>query len=174
MTIRSSTYLKAKFETNDVPVQADYGDWIDSFVPVGTSGSYTSDINYTVNNLTTVSALTIGGVTSAQSVYHNGSQIFDYLAVSANTTVQSTGGSLSATINYVNYANGQNDSLLLPARTQGRIQYIVNAASTTIKIFPAAGNNFVGTAANASLNIPVDRTATVIHCAASAYALLIG
>ena len=98
----------------------------------------------------------------------------DYLAVSANTTVQSTGGALSASINYVNFADGQNDSLLLPARSQGRIQYVINAASTTIKIFPNAGCNFIGTAANASLNLPVDKTATIIHCAASAFAMLIG
>lgn len=174
MTIRSSTYLKAKFETGDIPVQADYGDFIDSFVPVGTSGSYTSDISYTVNNLTTVSALTVGGVTSVQSVYHNGSQIFDYLAVSANTTVQATGGALTATVNYVNYANGQNDSVLLPARTQGRVQWVINAASTTIKIFPQAGNSFVGTAANASLNLPTDKAAMIIHCAASTFSMLIG
>ena len=174
MTIRSATYLKAKFETGDIPTQTDYGDLIDSFVPVGTSGSYTSDISYTVNNLTTVSALTVGGVTSVKSVYHDGSQYYDYLAVSANTTVQSTGGSLSATINYVNFADGQNTSVLLPSYTRGRVQFVINAAATVIKVFPNAGCNFVGTAANASLNLPIDKAATIIHVATSVFSMLIG
>ena len=45
MNVRTPTNLKARFESNDIPQQADYGDIFDSFLPISSSGKQTLDIS---------------------------------------------------------------------------------------------------------------------------------
>lgn len=49
MTVRTPTYLKARFENNDVPQQADYGDIFDSFLPISATGKQTLDISLNIS-----------------------------------------------------------------------------------------------------------------------------
>ena len=62
MTARTPTYLKAVFETNDIPAGSDYSDIFDSFLPITATGKQTLDISleitgdFTANNIYAASA----------------------------------------------------------------------------------------------------------------------
>lgn len=60
MTVRTPTYLKARFENNDVPQQADYGDIFDSFLPISATGKQTLDISLNISGDFTASGVING------------------------------------------------------------------------------------------------------------------
>lgn len=274
MTVRSPTYLKALFENGDIPVQTDYEDVFDSYLPINASGAYTVGINLTVNgtfnvsgqstftsvqanvvsaavayvgnlvvsgtvaslnidratvsamSATIVSADTFNGQTvqtsaltgtkavfsgivsaltvnadnlqtsalrtgsinatgivsaatlnavnvSANSIHVQTKLKMDFSLVSANSTTQAGGTVLNSSISWVNYGTGNHLALTLPAGDVGRVQYIVNAASTILKIFPPSGGAFVGTANNASLNLPTDKGATILHGSTTSFIMIV-
>lgn len=185
MTVRTPTYLKGRFENDDVPLQTDFEDVFDSFLAVGVTAEQTlyairpTDISsplVSATNLTAVSAtVTRLGVTtvSAESVYTS-AMYYSTVDVSANTTVQATGTVLNGLAHFVTYANGQNNAVTLPASTKGRVQQVINASTTTIKIFPAVSARFLVTAVNASLNLLADRIATIYHKGDDRYGIQIG
>lgn len=198
MTARTPTYLKSRFEQNDIPQGTDYEDLIDSFINIATSASQaiTGPINFTnqldsaaiyasfvsaasINTsfieVTTASAAFVrANAVSADSLNVSGNVIFGSFDVSAVATTQASAALVNGTTNFVIFANGNDQSVRLPPSTRGRQQYIVNAASTTIRIFPAVSGRFLVTAVNAPLNLPADRIAFVIHQGNDRYGVVIG
>lgn len=198
MTARSPTFLKSRFEQGDIPQGVDYEDLIDSYLNVEVSGAqslagpltitgefFASEVS--ANSIRTsamraviASATTFTGDTakvttvSAANVFLTGSVFFDTVDVSAVATTQASAVTLSGDQNFVIFADGSNDSVILPASVRGRKQVVINAASTTIKIFPAVSGRFVTTALNLSLNIPAKNTALVFHQGDERYGILIG
>jgi hypothetical protein len=61
MTVRTPTYLKDKFENNDIPQQSDYGDIFDSFLPITATGKQTLDISLEIGGDFTASGNIYGG-----------------------------------------------------------------------------------------------------------------
>ena len=68
MTIRSVTYLKGRFENNDVPTATDYEDVFDSFLNLATSADqsldgriYAPELNATLVSATTGNFPTLTG-----------------------------------------------------------------------------------------------------------------
>lgn len=198
MTARTPAYLKGRFEQNDIPQGVDYEDVFDSYLNVVVSSEQSIDSNLrttkkfisaTVSadrvttsaaSFNTVSALTLAAnnanisVVSAGDVNVSGRFILGTLDVSALATTQAGALTLTATNSFVIFADGANNAVKLPTSERGRQQTIINAASTTIKIFPATSGRFLVTAVNASLNIPADKTALVYHKGDDRYGIVIG
>jgi hypothetical protein len=164
MTQRSVTYLKGRFETNDIPTQSDYQDVFDSFLSLESSAE--QSINGRLN-CPAVSATTV----SAENVHINGFLRNSYMERSPSGTTQASACVVSADMAYVTCTVAGERSLVLPEHHQGRRQYIVSdtASVTAISLFPAAGMNFLGTAANGPLLLSVGQSIQILHVAASAY-----
>lgn len=198
MTARTPTYLKGRFEQGDIPQGTDYEDLIDSFINIATSATQTivggvnfsnqiesaaiyasfvsaASINSSFIEATTVSAAFVrANEVSANSINVSGNVVFGTFDISAAATTQASAVLVNGTTNFVIFANGNDQSVRLPTSTRGRQQYIINAASTTIKIFPSVSGRFLVTAVNASLNLPADKTAFVIHKGDDRYGIVIG
>lgn len=198
MTARTTTYLKARYEQGDIPQGSDYEDVFDSFLGVAVTAAQTviGPVNFTdavsINalSLTTISAVSInsptinGSVVSAATLIANsvsandinvsGNVIYGTLDVSAVGTTQAAGLTLTGTRSFVIFADGNNTAVKLPSSVRGREQQIINAASTTLKIFPATSGRFLVTAVNASLNLPADKTALIYHKGDDRYGIVIG
>lgn len=192
MTARTPAYLKSVFEQGDIPQGTDYEDVFDSYLNVETSAQqtvagrvsftnqvYSSEINSALVSATSViasfaSAQTINTGFLTAGVATVSAKYLSTQDVSANTTVQATATILGAAVSFAIYANGQHNSFRLPASEIGRVQTLVNASTTTIKIFPAVSARFLVTAVNASLNILADRVATIYHKGDDRYGIQIG
>lgn len=160
MTQRSITYLKARFENNDIPAQSDYGDVFDSFVSLESSASQTMAGTLIVPVLETPKV-------SAAKV------IRGYSNFSAEGTTQASATRVTTDFGYI-LANDDDRAVVLATCEPGRTQVIVNTNTTTISVFPASGGNFVGTAENAGLLLAKLTTMVVSHVTTSAYAIIRG
>jgi hypothetical protein len=170
MTQRSLTYLKAKFETGDIPTQSDYQDVFDSFVALETSGAQSMSGPLTVPQLdaSRVSAAAVSGdAFYAQTKIIHGKNT----AVSAAGTTQASATRITTDVAYV-LANDNERSVVMATCEPGRVQYLTNTNTTTISVFPASGGNFIGTAENAALLLVKLGTMVVIHHTASAYGVV--
>lgn len=204
MTARTPAYLKARFEQGDIPQGTDYEDVFDSYLNVATSavqtltgGLYAPEFSTPLVSASVVragsinitgsasyvhveaqrlvaSAASITAAISAASGYFNNFYLAAAADVSAVATTQAGALTISAPANFVIFADGNNNAVKLPASDRGKIQYVINASTTTIKIFPATSGRFLVTAVNASLNIPADKVATVIHKGDDRYGIQIG
>lgn len=126
-------------------------------------------------NVTTASAAVLRANTvSADSINVSGNVIFGSFDISAVSTTQASAVVLNGTTNFIIYADGDNTAVRLPASVRGREQRIINAASTTIKLYPSVSGRFLVTAVNASLNLPADKTALVFHKGDDRYGVIIG
>lgn len=203
MTAQTPAYLKARFENGDVPVAADYEDVFDSYINIATSGVQTlvgglvstnfiqaSELNgalvsassviasfvsaQTINasfiSVGTVSAATV----SAGTVYVASAMHYGSVNVSAVATTQAGALLVDAPMAFVTFADGNNNSVILPSSVRGRIQHIINASTTVLKIFPAVSGRFLVTAVNASLSISADRCATIFHQGNDRYGIQVG
>jgi len=186
MTLRSVTYLKAVFETGDIPTGTDYSDIFDSFVSLHTSAEQTmqggltvTSVNATngrIDNLivtTRVSSHDAGfsGAVSAVSVWVSTKIInSNKVNVSASGTTQGSATHLNNDVNYV-FCTNTDRAVVLPGPQPGRVQFIVNTATTALLIYPSSGAFFVGTADNASLSLAVNSTMIVPHVGVSAYGM---
>ncbi len=146
MTARTPTYLKGRFEQGDIPQGTDYEDLMDSYVNVVTSAEQSIDSNLrTTKQLIadSVSANSINiaaaaiSIVSADTINVSGKVIFGSFDVSALSTTQASAIVLNGTTNFIIFADGNNTALRLPTSERGREQKIINAASTTLKIFPS-------------------------------------
>ena len=169
MTQRSVTYLKGRWETGDIPTQTDYGDLMDSFVNLEASASQTLAGSIVVPGIDAarVSATTV----SANDVHVTG-KLFHSKSTAVSAALGTQAGATRLT-NDVNLVFG-NDVLgfgvVMASAEPGRIQYIINTATTALTVFPASGCNFIGTAVNTgSLVLAVNSMMIVAHCGASAY-----
>ena len=151
MTARTPTYLKGRFENGDVPQATDYEDVFDSYINAVVSAEQSMD-----SNLRTTKQIICDSV-SANSIY------IAAVNISALSTTQASAIEVSGSTNFIIFADGNNNAVRLPASTAGRQQYIINAASTTIKIYPAVSGRFLVTAVNASLNLLADQTAIIFQ-----------
>lgn len=132
---------------------------------VSANSVFAASATFTNANITTV---------SADSINVSGAVIFGTFDISAVATTQASAITLNGTTNFVIYADGSNLAVKLPTSVRGRRQQIINAASTTLKIFPATSGRFLVTAVNASLNLPADKTALVFHKGDDRYGIVIG
>jgi len=180
MTIRTPSYLKSRFENNDIPQATDYEDIFDSYLSLATSGAQTIDGQLTVTGFISPTA-TFSGIVSAAYVDTNSlnvEQTFTLDAeysIDARATTQASARLLSSSISWVTSANGNNFAVVLASAVPGRTQYIINnTAVTALRVFPCVGGTFVGTAANASLSIPLNRGAQIIHGTSNTYIMIVG
>lgn len=164
MTQRSITYLKAKFETNDVPTQTDYQDVFDSFLSLESSAtqSFNGKLEGPRVSVAVVSAFDIYSVRTYRSYK---------TAVSAAGTTTGSAASVSAEVALV-YANADERSVRFTTCEPGRVQFLSNTNTTTISVFPSPGCNFIGTAADAPLLLAKLGSMQVIHHTASAYGVI--
>jgi hypothetical protein len=134
-----------------------------------------SALNASIVSANSVVSNTASFVTvTASNINVSGNVIYGSFDVSALATTQAGALTLNGTTNFVIFADGNNTAVKLPTSVRGRQQFVVNAASTTIKIFPATSGRFLVTAVNASLNIPADRCATIFHKGDDRYGVQIG
>lgn len=162
MTARSPAYLKARYENGDVPQATNYEDVFDSYLNVAVSAEQSID-----SNLRTTKQIIADSV-SANSIY------VAAVNISALSTTQASAIELTSSTNFIIFADGNNTAVKLPTSTAGRQQYIINAASTTLKVFPAVSGRFLVTAVNASLNLPADQTAIIFHKGDDRYGFMRG
>lgn len=152
MTQRSVTYLKGRFETNDIPTQTDYQDVFDSFV-----------------NLEASAVQTMAGRLFAPS-FSAGKYISSNEVIVPTGTSQASATSVSAGI--VSVSAEQNErAVILSTLEPGRQQFIANTGTTVLQVYPPSGEKFIGTAANANINCAVNQGILFIHMA-SAYSFV--
>jgi hypothetical protein len=175
MTQRSPTYLKSRFEQNDIPNGTDYADLVDSFVNLETSANQTMSGPITFVTAAGQSAqfdnIRASVAATVASLYVQGPMYFTVATVSALGTTQVSAAAVNGQINHV-FCTNQDRSVRLPTPTPGRVQWVQNTSVTALSVFPAVGGNFVGTAADASISIPVDQAIQVIHLTVSAYGVV--
>lgn len=169
MTQRSVTYLKGRFETGDIPTQADYGDFLDSFVSLETSAAQTMAGKL---ELSAVSA----AVVSADAVYVSTKTIRSHSTnVSAALGTQAGATRLTNDVNLVFGNDVLGFGVVMASAEPGRVQHIINTNTTVLTIFPASGCNFVGTAIDTgSIVLAKNSMMIVTHCGASAYSAIRG
>lgn len=155
----ATTVSAGSFVTTNVSATNIYG----SFANI-------ASISGVTGNITNLTSSTV----TADSINVSGKVIFGSFDVSALATTQASAVLINGTTNFVIFANGNNLAVRLPDSERGRQQYVINAASTTIKIFPAVSGRFLVTAVNASLNIPADKTALVFHKGDGRYGIVVG
>lgn len=153
MTQRSVTYLKGKFETGDIPTQADYGDFIDSYVNLEASATQT------------MAGKLVAPALLATKFY------LSQASANATGTTQGSAASLSSDMTFLVTTDAERSGVL-PSIDSGRVQTITNSGTTSASIFPSPGTNFVGTAANAAILLAVNGTMMVTHVATSAYGVI--
>lgn len=153
MTQRSVQYLKTRFESNDIPVQADYQDVFDSFLSLEASASQTlsGPLSLPVMRVQTKT------VHSHQTVTPTGATQASALAVSADNILAS--------------AEQNERAIVLKSLEPGRRQLVMNSGTTALLVFPPTGQNFVGSAANGAISIPTLTGCQVTHHA-SAYGFI--
>ena len=152
MTQRSTTYLKGRWETGDIPTQADYGDLMDSFV-----------------NLEASAAQTLSGQLIAPS-FKAGKYIRSNERITATGTSQASAAVVSADIASVS-AEQNERAVVLSSLEPGRTQLLANTGTTVLQVYPPSGQNFIGSAANANINCAVNQSIMISHMA-SAYAFV--
>lgn len=163
MTQRSITYLKARFETGDIPTQSDYQDFIDSFVSLESSASQTLSGNLVLPNIEVSGAVSADSI-SARTV-RTGQQ-------SITPTGTTQGSAFAVTADNVLASAEQNErSIVLSTLEPGRRQFVMNSGTTALLVFPPTGQNFVGSAANGSISVPTLTGVTIPHYA-SAYGFI--
>lgn len=164
MTQRSVTYLKGKFETGDIPVQADYGDLIDSFLNLETSAVQTLS-----GGLNTPAAV------SADSFYPATKLINSHTVnVSAGLGTQAGATRITKDVSYVYGNDILGFGIVMASAEPGRIQVVVNTNTTVLTVYPASGCNFIGTAENAPIALAKNSTMTIAHAGVSAYGVTRG
>lgn len=154
MTQRSVTYLKGKFETGDIPTQSDYGDLMDSFVNLEASAMQTMS-----------GPLSTPYVSAGTKIINSNS-----VAVSAALGTQAGAARLTKDVSLVFGNDVLGFGVVMASAEPGRVQYIINTATTVLTVFPASGCNFVGTAVDTgSIVLAKNSMMIVAHCGASAY-----
>lgn len=118
-------------------------------------------VSANISNLqaSTVSAATV----SANNLYVQAGLFLGTANVSAVGSTQAQAATLTAPVSFVIYADLGDVSVKLGTSTQGKVQTVINATTTVIRIFPAVSARFLTTAVNTSINIPADKVATVYH-----------
>ena len=166
MTQRSVTYLKGRWETGDIPTQSDYQDLMDSFLNLEASAAQSLSGKL---EAPAVSA----AVVSAAAIYP-GKIVHSRALVSASLGTQAGAAGVSADINvlYGNAALGF--GVVLVTAEPGRVQHLINTATTVMTVFPASGCNFIGTAENAPLALAVNSSMMITHITVCAYAVTRG
>lgn len=152
MTQRSVTYLKAKFETGDIPTQSDYGDLMDSFLNLEASATQTMAGRLAAPSF------------SGKFIHYNESKI------TATGTSQASAATVSAAIASVS-AEQNERACVLASLEPGREQHIANVGTTVLQVYPPSGQNFIGSAANGGINLAVNQGITVYHLT-SAYSFV--
>lgn len=152
MTQRSVTYLKGRFETGDIPTQADYGDFLDSFVSLEASA-----------------AQTMAGQLYAPS-FKSAKIIRSNERITATGTSQASAAAVSADIASVS-AEQNERAVVLSSLEPGRTQILANTGTTVLQVYPPSGQNFIGSAANAQVNCAVNQSIMISHMA-SAYSFV--
>lgn len=165
MTIRSITYLKAKFETNDVPTQTDYQDVFDSFLSLDTSATQVIKGR--------IEAVSISAqIVSAFYVYSVKNVLSYKTNVSAAGGTQAAATRLNSDVSYVLGNDVLGCGVVMATCEPGRVQYITNTNTTALSVFPASGGNFIGTAENAPISLSKNGTMIVTHHTTSAYGVV--
>jgi len=167
MTIRTPSYLKSRFENNDIPQATDYEDVFDSFLPLGTSAAVVSDspVTFPIVNTSALNATEV----SAQRIYLGGN-----FSVNATGTTQATSKILTDAINWIKFGDEANRAVRAVSAQVGFVQYIANATVTALRMFPCVGGTFLGTAQNTSMSLPIGKGAQIIHGEANTYLVIIG
>lgn len=109
MTIRTPTYLKALFENNDVPQQADYSDIFDSFLPISATGKQSLDISMNISGDFTASGdiwgqNLFGNVVNAQQV---SASVGNFNQINAQVVSASIGNFNRVNANLVSASGGE-------------------------------------------------------------------
>lgn len=191
MTTYNQATLKTFFETGDVPTGNDFANFIDSYVNIVDTQIQTMAGALSTTELTTarVSAGTVNvtqslllpGTVSAASIVAENISVsalnisnfakFNVGIVSAAGTAQATGALLSFTINNGSgVVDGQTTGFRLPSNQSGRIQYIINGGASA-NLWPPTGGQINTLASNAAFAMTASTLYTIIHTAASGYAV---
>jgi hypothetical protein len=170
VTQRSVTYLKARYETGDIPTQSDYQDIFDSFVALETSALQTISGPLAVTQLD-ASRFSAASV-SADAIYATTKIVASKTTnVSAAGTTQASATRITTDVAYI-LTNADERAVVMATCEPGRRQYITNTNTTTLSVFPASGGNFIGTAENAAILLAKLGSMVVIHHTASAYGVV--
>lgn len=213
MTQYNQTTLKTFFQTNDVPSGVDYGNFIDSCINAVNTGTQimagtlnpaelvTARVSATTIVCTgtftaglfsptviSTSALTVGGVVSADSIVVNttisaAGNIYapqfnattgfvgSVGIVSAAGIAQATAAPLIYTINRgAGITDGSTTGFALPTNKTGLTQYIINGAASA-NLWPPTGGAINALSSNAAFALAANTPYTILHVAASSYAV---
>lgn len=67
-------------------------------------------------------------------------------------TVSVTSGDMFVVVEVSTCVNA-NDTITLGATVPGRVYHVINNGAQTLRVFPASGSNFVGSVADAAVNV---------------------
>lgn len=164
MTQRSVTYLKARFETGDIPTQTDYQDVFDSFVNLEASAAQT------MAGQLVLPSLRVSGAVSADTLNVTGTlRRGQQVAAPAGTT---QGSAYAVTADLIHASAEQNErAITLPSLEPGRVNIVMNTGTTALLVFPPSGQNFVGSAANGGISLATLTGCYIPHLA-SAYGFI--
>lgn len=198
MTQYNKQTLATFFQTGDVPSGQDYANFIDSCVnqvdtsaqsiagPLVPTELITPRVSATNANIVTLLSansivansislatnVSAGGAVYSSAVHISSELYQGTIIVSAFGTAQATATLLSATINRAQGVNdGQQTGFLLASNKTGYLQYIYNETAASANLWPCVGGTINGLGANAAFGVAAKTSYTIIHLAASAYAV---
>src|SRR3990167_3204691 len=146
MTARTPTYLKGRFETNDIPSQTDYQDVFDSYINTVVSSEQSIDSNLRTSkelsaesvsaNTVVTSSLRITTTTSANTLWMNLKLVNSTdITASAGAGTQAGATRLIRDVNYV-FGNAiLGYGVVLATAEPGRMQVIINTDTTALSVF---------------------------------------
>ena len=165
MTKQTRSFLKAKFETGDKPSSTNYGDWIDSFLLLGTSaGDPVSETIFGALTITTVKATLISAATINVDSLTPTTITTSALTVTGNvsagtietTTITASAGTFTSVVSANTFAG-----------TTGNFTGTVSAGTVN-----ASSAAFTGTVSAADLSVDTLSLVTLTASAANITALV--
>lgn len=198
MTILNKATLATFFQTNDIPLGSDYQNLIDSqvnlaetsaqqmagpLVPTELITARVSATNMNVvsllsagtiqsNSISIMTDISAGGSIYASACHLTGELYRSVIIVSAFGTAQTTATQLTATINRCQgVVDGTATGFVLQANKTGYVQYAINETAASANLWPPSGGTINGLGANAAFGLTANTLYTIVHKAASAYAV---
>lgn len=152
MTARTTAFLKALFETSDVPTSADYTDVFDSFVNVSdfTAQSISSDLVFLGDTTLTVTQVTASSITvnnrlsaetvSADQAYVSALRQSIEDAVSAQGSTIGSAYALTRDISVVNTVTSAANEGVRLADGSNQRQLVFNRSASLLRVYPSSVN----------------------------------
>lgn len=155
MTAQTRTYLKGRFETNDIPTGTDYEDLIDSFVNLQATASQTLTGSLVVAGLDTTRVSAV--VVSAEKVHVTNHIHHGYSSVTALGTSAGAAATYTTDITLIRVTDPAQRCIIGDEFINGLNLKVINDINsvTAAYVFPPAGATFIDQSLTTAANSPL-------------------